>query len=100
FHLTSGSNVDFYIGPFLGYVQVDDVTHRVLGSAVRIPGEDEVTWGAQIGLDVPASSTWAFTAGIKYLELSYDLSEGDDEANEVEIGLDPLIFTVGVAYRF
>ncbi len=100
FHLTPGSSVDLFIGPFLGYVELDSVTHRVLGSNVRFGGEDEFTFGAQIGIDVPTSSTWAFTAGIKWLDLDYDLDDGDDDANEVEIGIDPLIFTAGVAYRF
>jgi outer membrane protein W len=94
FHLTPDSKADVYIGPFLGYVQLDDATYRVLGSSVRTSGEDDFTWGAQIGLDVPTASTWAFTAGIKYLDLSYDLSNG------LDLNLDPLIFAAGVAYRF
>lgn len=100
FHLTPGSSVDLYIGPFLGWVDLDDITHRVLGSSVRSSSEDEFTWGAQIGLDVPTSSSWAFTAGIKYLDLSYDLGREDAGSEVLDLALDPLIFTAGVAYRF
>jgi outer membrane protein W len=100
FHLTPNRKVDLYFGPFLGYVELDGATYQVLGTTVRTDGEDEFTWGAQLGLDVPAASKWAFTAGIRYLDLSYDLEEGANEADDLELSLDPLIFTVGVAYRF
>ncbi len=104
FHLTPSKRFDLFIGPMVALVQLDDVSLRVLGDTVRGQSEDEFTWGARLGIDVPFSSTgdgWGLTAGVGYLDLSADFGdEGDNEDDEVEFAIDPLIFNLGLSYRF
>lgn len=94
FHLTPDSRVDFYLGPVIALVMFDDVTWNVLGATVRADPGDEFAIGAQLGIDVLAASRWAFTAGVRYLDIQAEFSE------DTELDVDPLIFMAGVAYRF
>jgi outer membrane protein W len=105
FHLTPGSKVDLYLGPFVGLLQYDDVEYRVLGEHVVADIEDEFTAGAQIGIDVPTGSRWAFSASVRYMDAQAEFQDagfggGEGSANELELSIDPLIFTAGVAFRF
>lgn len=97
-HLTPDRKVDFYLGPLIGVIQSNDEDFRVFGETVSGQIDDEFTFGAQIGLDVPATSKFAFTAGLRWLDASFEL--GDEEADEIELSLDPLVLMVGFAYHF
>ncbi len=96
FHLTPGQKVDFYVGPYIGLAQIDDPSFDLGGSVGTVSGnvDDEFVWGGQLGLDVPfGGSGWAFHAGALYMALGV----GD---SGVDLDIDPLIGTVGLAYNF
>ncbi len=94
FHLTPNSNVDLYFGPFVGYVTVDDVSFSVLGETQRRNFEDGVTFGAQLGLDIPfGGSAWGLHLGTRFLEIS-------SEVSDIDTDLDTLTADLGLAFRF
>jgi len=95
FHLTPNKRVDFYIGPFIGLVDLGDAVYRVLGETQRRDFDNEDVIGLQIGLDVPfGQKGWAFHAGARYMDLSTEIDGGR------ELSLDPIVATIGLAYKF
>ena len=104
FHLTPNSNADFFVGPFVAYSSIDDPTFIDQSTRYDIDMDDDITFGLQLGLDVPVcpnGQCWTFHSGIKYFDLDLDATGpvGFDRDN-FDLGLDPLVFTVGAAYRF
>jgi outer membrane protein W len=94
FHLTPNSRADFYIGPFVGLMQLDDSSFTALGESLTTDFDDEFVWGLQAGLDIPfGASPWAFHLGALYMGL-------EASGNNASVDLDPLIFTAGLAYDF
>ncbi len=94
FHLTPGKKVDLYIGPFIGFADLGDVSFNVLGETQRRDFDTDTVIGAQLGLDVPfGAGDWAAHFGARYMDLSA-------EVNGVDIDIDPLGVEVGLAYKF
>jgi outer membrane protein W len=80
-----------YVGPEVAYVTYGDIS-----APDNTQFENEFTFGAKIGVDVPINDVWAFNAAFEYLLLSTKI---DDEAG-AELSPDPAIVTLGVSYRF
>lgn len=119
-HLTPGRRVDLYLGPVAGHVWMGDVTVRVRNRNPPLPGqrsegrigvEDQLTWGAHVGVDVRLGDSGSYlTAGATWLELPLELELpdlGPAEGPLLEIlflpigdDVDPLFLHLGVAYRF
>ncbi len=101
FHLTPDRKVDFYLGPFLALLQYDDFEVRVLGENVESDIGGDVTFGAQAGIDFPVGSKWAFTAAVRYIDAEAEFEDaGFGGGDELELEVNPVIFTAGVALRF
>lgn len=99
FHLLKDRKIDFYVGPTVGYAMWDDVSLNADGQDAfgtdKIKIDDSFVYGVNLGLDVPFGEKWAFAAGLRYLLVSADPSEGGDS-----LDVNPLILTVGVGYKF
>lgn len=96
FHLTPDKRVDFYIGPFVGIVDIGDATYRALGETHRRNFDADTVFGAQLGLDIPfGSGNWAVHLGARYMDLTVEISEEGPE-----IAADPLVAEVGFSYKF
>lgn len=97
-HLTGDHRVDVYAGPFVGHTILGQGRYHVLDESRRVDFGDELTWGLQVGLDVPfrASSAWGLHAGIRYLDLSAEGETGEP----FDIDVDPVILGVGVSRKF
>lgn len=84
-HVFGRGAVDLYVAPLFGYAFFGDTF------------EDDIVYGAGVGLDVGFGKRGlAFTASVRYLKSK---AEAEDEEN-VELDLDPLIISAGLAYRF
>ena len=98
FHLTPKSRMDLYIGPFIGIVDLDDATFDLGGPRGRVSEslDGETALGFTAGLDVPFKDNgpWAFTASLRYATMAADGNDG------LNIDIDPLIATAGIAYRW
>ncbi len=96
FHLTRDpSRVDFYLGPFVTYVQYEDVTVTLLGESVKTNIDDDFGFGGQLGLDIPFGqwSPWGFHLGAMWLDSQ---AEGD----LIKVDANPLIYKAGLVYKF
>ncbi len=95
FHLTPRSRADFFIGPFVGLIDYDDVTYDFGTARESVSLDGEAALGLNAGLDIPfgENAPWALTAGLRYLATSA-------EGNGFEVDVDPLIATLGLAYRW
>ena len=101
-HLTPGRRADLYVSPVLGWVKVsDDVLRlRSFGSEHEVPLDidDEMAWGAAVGLDVPLGGRGSLlSVSATWLRLTLD-SEffGEEQSSD----LDPLTVTAGYGFRF
>jgi outer membrane protein W len=94
FHVLKNSkNVDFYLGPTVGYAFWGDFKD-VDGDTVSAKGE--FVYGANFGLDVPFGDNWAFNAGVRYLLVG---AEPDFPGAE-KMDVNPWVATVGISYKF
>ena len=100
FHLTPDRPVDFYVGPMLGLVRYSGVEYRAgFGTATTtIAVEDDFTWGAIVGLEIPIGSRgWQLHGNLRYIETDIK-SRGGPILIRTEF--DPLIVSVGFGYQF
>ena len=98
YHLTPGRRADWFIGLFGGLVDFDDTTYNALGEAFNFDYDDgEFGYGLNAGVDVPfgAESSWVLTGGLRYL-----LATAEEQSGASELDVDPVIFSIGIGYRF
>jgi len=104
FHLTAETcPVDLYIGPLFGYTFYDDVDAKVDGSRVSVDASTSFTWGAQLGLQVPAPKRgWAFYANVKYLDTDYagDVRVDGEKLGKLTVDVNPWVGELGIAFRY
>lgn len=103
FHLTPNRNVDFYLGPLVGLVDIGSVDFETLGVSTEASVDSELVWGARVGLDVPfaAESPWAFNASARWLDFSPEITLSNSAIVETfDRDVDPITLSVGLAYSF
>ncbi|MEM7050341.1 MAG: OmpW family outer membrane protein [Acidobacteriota bacterium] len=108
YHVDVGERADLYFGPLVGqasygdleaFVDVGFVTELGFDPGDRVELEDDIVYGAQIGLDLPVGeSGWGFNSSLRYLVA--ELAGEDEGPDDSTIDLDPLIATAGLSYRF
>lgn len=99
-HVVQKKGVDFYVGPTIGYMFWGDLETSLFGPEEKIAAEDDFTYGANFGVDVPFGEKWAFAAALSYLKTKVTLESDFGPAEEPDLDVDPIQFRVGVAYRF
>ncbi len=99
FHVSPKSPVDFYLGPLIGWARAGETTYSMGGSLGDFDSDfgDDIGFGAQLGLDVPASGGWAFNANVRYLN---GISLESDSVSGLDVDIDPFLLNAGFAYRF
>jgi outer membrane protein W len=97
-HVVHTKVVDFYLGPSYSYVNWGDIHLNAAGGGIsgssEIGTESSSAWGASLGLDIGFGKHFAIQAGLKYLDVDLELSNGQ------AAGVDPLMARLGVAFRF
>lgn len=92
--LDPAAAVDLFVGPYVAFASYDTLEFRDGSLGRTIDYDNETTFGAQLGLGVPfGDSPVSFQAAIRYIAL-----DADDE--NFDLGIDPLIGTVGIGFRF
>jgi outer membrane protein W len=98
FHIVPTTIVDFYLGVSYAYVSWGDIqlnqTGETFFSTTGLTTESANAWGASLGLDIGLGKHFAFTAGLRYLDLPLEVTGGQS------IAVNPLIGRLGVAVRF
>jgi outer membrane protein W len=100
-HLSPDSRFDLYIGPLLAYVVyssfdlVVDPWFLTEGFETR----NDFGIGVNLGLDIRlGEGGWLLTAAFKYLDTTLEASPPDESIGRTDIN--PMIFSVGIGYRF
>lgn len=89
FHLLPGKNFDLYVAPTVSYVDWGNIE---LNGGGEVPTDSEFAYGAQVGIDIGGEHL-KFTGALRWL--SVDVSaDGDD------VGVDPIITRLGIAWKF
>jgi outer membrane protein len=100
-HLTPDSRADLYVGPLLAYV-VYSSFDLVVDPWFLTEGfvtENDFGIGINVGLDVRlGEGGWLLSAAFKYLDTTLVASPPDESVGRTDI--DPMIFSIGVGYRF
>ena len=100
-HLIPDGPIDLYIGPVLAYV-VFSSFDLVVDPWFLTEGfvtENDFGIGVNLGLDIRlGEGGWLITAAFKYLDSILVASPPDESIGRTDI--DPMIFSVGVGYRF
>lgn len=94
FHFRGRSGVDFFMGPVVAMVDVDDAS---FGGGSDWQGGSDTAFGGQLGLDIPLGSAtaWSLTGGLRYLGAAFD----DDSATG-NVKMNPFIGALGLSYGF
>lgn len=75
-----------------------DVITAIGGTATRVSVDNDLGFGAIIGLDIPVGDGgWLFQLNLRHI--STDM-EGREGTNRVDVDYDPTIFSIGFGYRF
>ena len=91
FHIIPTKVVDLYLGPTASYFIWGDVDIDDVG---EFKTDNEVAWGASLGLDIGIGKAFAITGGLRWLNADIEPEDLD------KIGVDPLFGRLGVAFRF
>lgn len=101
-HLTPNGPVDVYVGPLLAYVfysSFDLVVDPWFLTEEGFTSDDDIGVGVSLGLDVRLGERgWLLNAAFKYIDTTMVASAPDGGIGKTDI--DPMIFSVGVGYRF
>ena len=92
FHFGAGQGVDLFVGPTFSVIQYLDMETYAGsgGTGTGIEVDTDTSLGAAFGIDAPIGrGKWAFSAGLRYMASS-----------PADVDLDPVIVTLGFAYRF
>ena len=95
YHFLPGAGIDPYIGAGINYTLLSKV--NLLDGAARLE-HDSVGLALQAGFDVRLDDRWSINVDVKKLQIRSDVEIGGVRASRVKV--DPLLFGVGVGYRF
>lgn len=95
YHFQPGATFDPYVGLGLNYTRISKV--RLLGGQ---GGLENDSWGASVGagVDYRLNARWSLNLDVKKLQIRSDVLAGGARISKLK--LDPVLFGVGVGYRF
>jgi outer membrane protein len=99
-HLARDARVSPYVGAGVAYVLADDLESEDLDLAGigTVNVDNEVTWTAQAGVNVNLTRRFAVALDAKYI--AYQPKSAPEDGDEVELDLNPIVFSAGVKIRF
>ena len=74
----------------------------VLGENTKLSLDDSFGLAAQAGVDIPFGEHWSFNAGVWWIDIGTEatLSRTDLGKIKFDVDVDPLVYNIGIAYRF
>lgn len=95
YHFAPQAALNPYLGVGVNYTRISHV--KLLNGAADL---EKNSWGLalQAGVDIRLDARWSLNVDVKKLNLRSDLLLGGAHASTVKV--DPLLFGVGVGYRF
>lgn len=95
YHFMPGAQVNPYLGAGVNYTLISKVNLLNGGASLE---HDSVGLALQAGFDVKIDDRWSFNVDVKKIQIGSDVMIGGAKASHVKV--DPLLFGVGVGYRF
>jgi hypothetical protein len=106
-HLTLNRDLDWYVGPFVGYGDIGGHESLAFARSLKYEPDGAVTFGAQTGLDWPlGDGPWALHGGARYtvgapdVVRRYTNAAGAVSEQSESLHIDPITVELGVGYRF
>ncbi|WP_426113152.1 OmpW/AlkL family protein [Massilia sp. PWRC2] len=95
YHFLPGAQINPYLGAGVNYTLISKVD--LLGGAASLE-HDSVGLALQAGFDVAIDKRWSFNVDVKKMQIRSDVIIAGASASRVKV--DPLLFGVGLGYRF
>lgn len=95
YHFLPGAGIAPYVGAGVNYTLMSKV--RLLDGAARLE-HDSVGLALQAGVDFKLDNRWSLNVDVKKVQIRSDVEIGGARASRVKV--DPLLFGVGLGYRF
>jgi outer membrane protein len=95
YHFAPGATINPYVGVGVNYTRISKV--RLLDGAGDLEND---SWGLalQAGVDLRINERWSINADVKKVNIRSDVYVGGANASHLKV--DPLLFGLGVGYRF
>ncbi|WP_305825362.1 OmpW/AlkL family protein [Massilia brevitalea] len=95
YHFAPEQTFNPYVGAGLNYTRISQV--RLLNGAGDLEND---SWGGalQAGFDVKLDRNWSLNVDVKKVQIRSDVYVGGARASKVKV--DPVLFGIGVGYRF
>jgi len=105
-YLTPNRPVEVYLAPMIAFVQYGDLAYNLgmfcepgMLCTIRFKVDDDVGWGAALGIDVPLGDRgWVLSGSVGYLDTDFKVTDSDGDSES--FGFDPVTATLGISYRF
>lgn len=96
-HFLPGQTVNPYVGAGLNYTLISDV--KIADGALDL-GKSSLGLAVQAGVDFKVAPQWYINLDVKYVQLKTDLKVADSGQKLTTVKVDPMLFGVGIGYRF
>lgn len=95
YHFAPGATINPYVGAGVNYTRISSV--KLLDGAGDLEN-DSFGLSLQAGIDFRLNEHWSINADIKKVNIRSDVYVGGAKASQVKV--DPVLFGLGVGYRF
>jgi outer membrane protein len=96
YHFTELGAFKPYVGAGLNYTLFSKRSN-ILDGAASVE-RDSFGWAAQVGFDYALTKNWSLNFDMKYIKIDTDVKLNGAKIGKVD--LDPMLYGVGVGYRF
>jgi outer membrane protein len=95
YHFMPGATFAPYIGAGINYTRISSVRLAVPGADLE---RSSFGLAVQLGGDIKLDRSWSVNLDVKYIQIRADLKAAGTAIGEVKV--DPMMYSVGVGYRF
>jgi len=92
-----GAAFNPYVGAGLNLTLISDV--KLAGGALDLD-KTSVGLAAQVGADIRLAPNWYLNVDVKYVQIKSDVKDAATGAKVTTVKVDPMLYGVGVGYRF
>jgi outer membrane protein len=98
YHFTDLGAFKPYVGAGLNYTFFSKRSN-ILNGAARVD-RDSFGLAAQVGLDYALTKNWSLNFDVKYIQMNTDVTLTGSGTKVGKVNLDPMLYGIGVGYRF
>jgi len=98
YHFTDLGAFKPYVGAGLNYTIFSNRSN-ILNGGARVD-KDSFGLAAQVGLDYALTKNWSLNFDVKYIQINTDVTLTATGTKAGKLNLDPMLYGIGVGYRF